>query len=226
MRANTTFLEPVINAHIAKLDVIPYAKAIRLVLPNSRRYLTFSPRLKQGDSCIDHHCTATEVVASYTMSDRRYFPCVPRYGMYLSSRLLLKPFMQNINGSVFIAVVNRVTRRTFPLTDAEVLDSHILIAAATACLAARIECRYTNYCTTVPIGFVLQHAKERRPRNTGNSSCKLMVMKHSFYIKVFDADGLIFTHQHSRLFLKEIVSLISNLFVGGSDSYTLLFTIM
>ena len=45
-------------------------------------YLTFSPRLKQGDSCINHHCTATEVVASYTMSDRRYFPCVPRYGMY------------------------------------------------------------------------------------------------------------------------------------------------
>lgn len=39
MRANTTFLEPVINAHIAKLDVIPYAKAIRLVLPNSRRYI-------------------------------------------------------------------------------------------------------------------------------------------------------------------------------------------
>ena len=188
--------------------------------------MTFSPRLKQGDSCINHHCTATEVVASYTMSDRRYFPCVPRYGRYLSSGLLLKPFMQNINGSVFIAVVNRVTRRTFPLTDAEVLDSHILIAAATACLAARIECRYTNYCTTVPIGFVLQHAKERRPRNTGNSSCKLMIMKHSFYIKVFDADGLIFTHQHSRLFLKEIVSLISNLFVGGSDSYTLLFTIM
>lgn len=32
-------LEPVINAHIAKLDVIPYAKAIRLVLPNSRRYI-------------------------------------------------------------------------------------------------------------------------------------------------------------------------------------------
>ena len=102
--------------------------------------MTFSPRLKQGDSCINHHCTATEVVASYTMSDRRYFPCVPRYGMYLSSGLLLKPFMQNINGSVFIAVVNRVTRRTFPLTDAEVLDSHILIAAATACLAAWIEC--------------------------------------------------------------------------------------
>ena len=45
-------------------------------------FLTFSPRLKQGDSCINHHCTATEVVASYTMSDRRYFPCVPRYGMY------------------------------------------------------------------------------------------------------------------------------------------------
>ena len=44
--------------------------------------LTFSPRLKRGDSCINHHCTATEVVASYTMSDRRYFPCVPRYGMY------------------------------------------------------------------------------------------------------------------------------------------------
>ena len=44
--------------------------------------LTFSPRLKQGDSCINHHCTATEAVASYTMSDRRYFPCVPRYGMY------------------------------------------------------------------------------------------------------------------------------------------------
>ena len=44
--------------------------------------LTFSPRLKQGDSCISHHCAATEVVASYTMSDRRYFPCVPRYGMY------------------------------------------------------------------------------------------------------------------------------------------------
>ena len=117
------------------------------------KLLTFSPRLKQGDSCINHHCTATEAVASYTMSDRRYFPCVPRYGMYLSSGLLLKPFMQNINGSVFIAVVNRVTRRTFPLTDAEVLDSHILIAAATACLAARIECRYTNYCTTVPIGL-------------------------------------------------------------------------
>ena len=39
MRANTIFLEPVINAHIAKLDVIPYAKAIRLVLPNSRRYI-------------------------------------------------------------------------------------------------------------------------------------------------------------------------------------------
>lgn len=47
-----------------------------------RATLTFSPRLKQGDSCINHHCTATEVVASYTMSDRRYFPCVPRYGMY------------------------------------------------------------------------------------------------------------------------------------------------
>ena len=44
--------------------------------------LTFSPRLKRGDSCINHHCAATEAVASYTMSDRRYFPCVPRYGMY------------------------------------------------------------------------------------------------------------------------------------------------
>ena len=41
------------------------------------RRLTFSPQLKQGDSCINHHCAATEVVASYTMSDRRYFPCVP-----------------------------------------------------------------------------------------------------------------------------------------------------
>jgi len=46
------------------------------------RRLTFSPRLKRGDSCINHHCAATEAVASYTMSDRRYFPCVPRYGMY------------------------------------------------------------------------------------------------------------------------------------------------
>ena len=46
------------------------------------RSFTFSPLLKQGDSCINHHCTATEFVASYTMSDRRYFPCVPRYGMY------------------------------------------------------------------------------------------------------------------------------------------------
>ena len=53
-----------------------------------------------------------------------------------------------------------------------------------------------------------------------------MITKHSLYIKVFDADGLIFTHQHSRLFLKEIVSLISNFFVGSSDFYTLLFTIM
>ena len=80
--------------------------------------LTFSPRLKQGDSCINHHCTATEVVASYTMSDRRYFPCVPRYGMYFSSGLLLKSFTQNVNGSVFVAVMNRVTRRAFPFPDA------------------------------------------------------------------------------------------------------------
>ena len=49
---------------------------------NSTRPLTFSPRLKQGDSCINHHCAATEAVASYTMSDRRYFPCAPRYGMH------------------------------------------------------------------------------------------------------------------------------------------------
>lgn len=139
---------------------------------------------------------------------------------------LFKSFTQNVNGSVFVTVMNRVTRRAFPLTEAEILNSHILIAAATACLAAWIECRYTNYCTTVPIGFVLQHTKERRPRNTGNGSCKFMITKHSLYIKVFDADGLIFTHQHSRLFLKEIVSLISNFFVGSSDFYTLLFTIM
>ena len=153
--------------------------------------LTFSPRLKQGDSCINHHCAATEAVASYTMSDRRYFPCVPRYGMYFLSGLLLKPFMQNVNGSVLVSVMNRVTRRAFPLTDVEVLNSCILITAATACLAAWIECRYTNYCTAVPIGFVLQHAKERRPRNAGNSSCKFMIVKHSLHIKVFDADGLI-----------------------------------
>lgn len=154
------------------------------------------PTAKAGGSCINHHCAATEAVASYTMSDRRYFPCAPRYGIYFLSGLLLKPFTQNVNGSVFIAVMNRVTRRAFPLTDAEVLNSHILIAAATACLTAWIECRYTNYCTTVPIGFILQHAKERRPRNAGNSSCKFMITKHSLYIKVFDTDGLIFTHQH------------------------------
>lgn len=99
---------------------------------------------------------------------------------------LFKPFTQNVNGSVFVTVMNRVTRRAFPLTDVEILDSHILIAAATACLAAWIECRYTDYCTTVPISFVLQHTKERRPRNTGNSSCKFMITKHSLYFKVFD----------------------------------------
>jgi hypothetical protein len=28
---------------------------------------------------------------------------------------LFKPFMQNVNGSVFVTVMNRVTRRAFPI---------------------------------------------------------------------------------------------------------------
>ena len=187
--------------------------------------MTFSPRLKRG------------IPASTTTAQQPRLLRLTRCQTGVTSRVshgtvcislsgLLKPFTQNVNGSVFVAVVNRVTRRTFPFPDAKVLNLFVPVSAAGTGLAALIECRYTNYCTTVPIGFVLQHIKERRPRNTGNSSCKFMITKHSLYIKVFDADGLIFTHQHSRLFLKEIVSLISNLFVGGSDSYTLLFTIM
>lgn len=61
---------------VAFRDTILFAQVLGYVT------LTFSPQLKQGDSCINHHCAATEAVASYTMSDRRYFPCAPRYGMY------------------------------------------------------------------------------------------------------------------------------------------------
>ena len=53
-----------------------------------------------------------------------------------------------------------------------------------------------------------------------------MVPDHSLYMQIFDADGLVFTHQHRWLFLQEIISLIRYFFMYFGNSNSLLIPVM
>ena len=53
-----------------------------------------------------------------------------------------------------------------------------------------------------------------------------MVANHPADIQVFYADGLVFAHQHGRLFLQEIISLVCDPFVDGSYLNTLFIAVI
>ena len=77
-----------------QIDILPTAKAGRFL---------HQPPLRSNRGCCVLHDVRTGVASRVSHGT----VCISLSG-------LLKPFTQNVNGSVFVAVVNRVTRRAFP----------------------------------------------------------------------------------------------------------------
>ena len=95
-----------------------------------------------------------------------------------------------------IPVINCMTPGALPDTNAQIFHQRIPIATGTAGLAARIHRWYFADFISIPHSFIFQHFEKLCPRNTGYRLCQFMVPDHSLYMQVFNADGLVFTHQH------------------------------
>lgn len=114
----------------------------------------------------------------------------------------------------------------FPSADGKIPHQRVLVSAAGARLAARIHRRYTDDGTAVPRGLIFEHEKEFCPRDACDGSGKFVIVKHPFYIQVFDADRLVFTDEHRRLFLQKVVPLVCDLLVDSGHLNALLVAII
>ena len=83
----------------------------------------------------------------------------------------------------------------------------------TASLTARIVRWYSNYRASVPLGLVFEHFKELAPRYGIDTSRQLMVLDHILHAQILYADGLVFTHEHSRKLVQEVIALVGYFFV-------------
>ena len=124
------------------------------------------------------------------------FPYALRYSFSSLCRLHLQCFFQNINACIRIPVMNCMAFRALPDTNAQIFHQRIPIVTGTAGLAARIHRWYFADFISIPHSFIFQHLEKLCPRNTGYRLCQFMVPDHSLYMQVFDADGLVFAHQH------------------------------
>ena len=135
---------------------------------------------------------------SYTVSTGYIYtvPVCPTVQFLSLCRLHLQSFFQNIDTCIRIPVMNCMTPGALPDTNAQIFHQRIPIATGTAGLAARIHRWYFADFISIPHSFIFQHLEKLCPRNTGYRLCQFMVPDHSLYMQVFDADGLVFTHQH------------------------------
>ena len=124
------------------------------------------------------------------------FPYALRYSFSSLCRLHLQCFFQNINACIRIPVMNCMAFRALPDTNAQIFYPWISVAARAAGLTARIHHWYSLNFISIPDSFIFQHFEKLCPGNTCYGFCQFMVPDHSFYMQVFDADGLVFTHQH------------------------------
>lgn len=120
----------------------------------------------------------------------------------------------------------RMADGTFPSADGKIPHQRVLVSAAGARLAARIVGRHFYDAVAIPCCLVFKHVKELRPRSTCYGSGKFVIVKHPFYIQVFDADRLVFTDEHRRLFLQKVVSLVCDLLVDSGYLNALLVAIV
>ena len=88
----------------------------------------------------------------------------------------------------------RMTLRTLPFSDLQVLDQWILEPTVTAGLRAWVEGRNTDDSTSIPPGLIFQHIEELRPGYTGDSLREMSVTEHPLDVEVFDANRLVLTN--------------------------------
>ena len=115
---------------------------------------------------------------------------------HLYADCICSPFFQYVNACIRIPVMNRVTFWALPDTNAQIFHQGFrqpqklqvwLLGYIVGTL--RISFPYQNR-------LIFQHFKKLCPGNTCYGFCQFMVPDHSFHIQIFDADGLVFAHQH------------------------------
>lgn len=78
---------------------------------------------------------------------------------------------------------------------------------------------------SVPFRFVLDLANELSPPGVGNRLRQMMIRRHSSHVQVFGVDRLVLADQPMAQFVKEIVSLIRDLFMNSCNLGTRLVSV-
>lgn len=179
--------------------------------------------MPKGRGFLVHPAAAPEV-ESYTLSHRRYrFGCAPSYLIYGLIRCPsqeAQALIQNIHCGVGIPVMNLAALRADPLPNAEVPDFWILVAAATAKLAAWEACPDFNNSFVLPFRLIFELAGKLAPGAVGNGLGQVMVLHHVADIKTLYADDIVLPNQLRGHLMQVVLPLVGNLFVlsGKADA--------
>ena len=114
--------------------------------------LTYSPQLKQGDSAVINTCYPKDSLTVSTAVTGT-MPC-PRFTLYCLQHP--QPFVQNIDGGVYVPVMFRPTSWTGPFPDTQVFRAVILIPANGALLGRGEPPVHLHQPTAVFPGYVSQ----------------------------------------------------------------------
>jgi len=142
--------------------------------------------------------------------------------MFYVSVSLLQGSGEDVLRSVLVAVVVRPADGTRPVADGQILRDGILMAAAGARLARRVEGVHLQDGRTAPCSLVSEHSKERRPARVRNGTRKMVVPQHIPDLQVLDGDHLVFADQPCCELLQEVLADVSDMLVNAGNADTLL----
>lgn len=153
-----------------------------------------------------------------TQSPRAYW-----FGQVLPyrSRSLLceqtQAFIQNINGSVMVSVMDCSTGWARPLPDFQIFGSVPFCMTNRAGLAGWEEPVYCDQHFSAPCCFVGELPPEFAPAYICDGTCHPMIFHHIAWSKVFDADDIIFLNQKGGQLMEHILPLICHLLMASCN---------
>lgn len=127
------------------------------------------------------------------------------------------PRRKNIVGRIFVAVMLCFTLWAFPLPNVEGKTFHNMSTVG-ASFTGREETVHQDQFFPVTGTLVLQHGAERTERSIRHRLSETMVLDHSPYIKVLDADAVVATHQIGGHFVEVILSGVGDMLMYSGDA--------
>ena len=139
-------------------------------------------------------------------------------------------FFSDIDGNVFVPIMDTAAFRAFPFTDRQIFCFLVLESAIMANLTAWIPLVNLDKLFPLPCKLVFEYIYKLAPTVIGYGFSKaemfsLLAFRHCFDADIFNADSVVAIREKLCFFVQEIPSLVGDMLMQYRNPFSLFLTI-